>query len=500
MIQLIIIPLVLAVLLRCLPLWLSPNGLGVDHWYWKKYIETYLHNKMFPPVLPQYIFDEFQWYPPVFPLVMAYLPRRLLNTLSQWLAIIIDLLRMITLLIVANLTCPGNDLSLFIIGLIYATTPILISYNIQLNPRGLGALFLDILIVLVMYWYLYSGPNIFLVPIIILSALILITHKMTTQIFWFLSLGAFIITFDYRFLLIIPTSVISALIISKGFYWKVLKAHWDIITFWYRNWPWLQAHPIKESPIYGESSYETPTKHHRKGWKGFAQHLKYLFGFIPSVWCYIILMISLLFSSTLHFNSITKWTIGWASISLIFVLATIFIPMLRCLGSGYLYLYNLAFPASLLWALGAKDFGNSILFRILLAFALILNVIAILFFYKRLFHNRTQRIDSDFIKIIEYLNSAIPGTVMCLPPQWYDVIAYKTNQPVLYGGHGYGFKMLEPVFPRLLIPLNEIIKRYGVKYLVSVKDYLPENFLLELENSELLSFGEYRLYILKYGG
>ncbi|NLX01644.1 MAG: hypothetical protein GXY40_03835 [Syntrophomonadaceae bacterium] len=467
---------------------------GVDHWYWKAYIETYKRDKQFPPVLPQYVLDEFQWYPPLFPLFIALLPVKVFNVLSQWIAIGIDLLRMIFLLFVVAWLSQGNMQAVCIAGLIYATTPILISYNIQLNPRGLGALFLDLLIVLVMYWYLLGGTDYLLIPVILLSGLILITHKMTTQIFWFLCLSTFIITLDYKFLLLVPVSVIAALLTSKGFYWKVLRAHWDIMTFWYRNWPWLQAHPIKESPVYGGDGYETPTTFHRKGWNGFVQHIRYMAGFNPAAWCLVVLL--LLSFSVCNPDLTTKWIMGWMGISLLFVFLTVFIPQLKCLGAGYLYLYNATFPVALLWGFVFNRLPNNLIFNIILMIALLANVVAIVLFYRRLFNNKTQKIDADFLEVIDFLTNAPMGTVMCLPPQWYDVIAYKTNQPVLYGGHGYGFKLLEPVFPRLLIPMNEIVKRYGVRYLVSMEGYLTEGFQLELKDSKVFAFGIYSVYVL----
>ncbi|MCG2758928.1 MAG: hypothetical protein L6263_10905, partial [Desulfobacteraceae bacterium] len=71
LILLVITLATVAVILRFLPHYIAPKGLGVDHWFWKAYIEEYRRNRIFPPVLPQYIFDQHQWYPPFFPLLMA---------------------------------------------------------------------------------------------------------------------------------------------------------------------------------------------------------------------------------------------------------------------------------------------------------------------------------------------------------------------------------------------------------------------------------------------
>ena len=280
---LVAIVLSLGLLLRIRPHRLSSGGLGVDHWFWKIYIETYHREKQFPPKLPQYLLDEQQWYPPLFPLFLARLPRIIFNNYNYIFAAFIDLIRMLLMLYLAGLLTDWNPWALGAAGLSYATTPILISYNIQLNPRGLGALFLDSLIILFL-WFLFMGGSAWLLlPILLLSGCILLTHKMTTQLFWFLCLVAAFLG-NRWFITLIPASVLIAMILSRGFYWKVLRAHWDIVSFWHRNWRWLQANPIRESPIYGELDYETPTKMHRKGLPGLRRHLRYLFGYHPGVW------------------------------------------------------------------------------------------------------------------------------------------------------------------------------------------------------------------------
>src|SRR5712692_7694964 len=50
-----------ALFLRLLPNRMATGTLAVDHWYWKVYRETLRCDHQFPPILPQYLFDEHQW-------------------------------------------------------------------------------------------------------------------------------------------------------------------------------------------------------------------------------------------------------------------------------------------------------------------------------------------------------------------------------------------------------------------------------------------------------
>jgi hypothetical protein len=209
--------LTLAVVLRILPRWLSPAGAGVDHWYWKTYVEAYRATRVFPPVLPQYRLDEHQWYPPLFPLLLAAMPPRMFDAYSHLVAIAIDLLRMLLLLAVAHWQSDGNLTVIAIAGLIYATIPIQTSYNIQLNPRGLGALMLEVVLVLLL-WFYVSGDGWWVwAPIVMISGLILLTHKMTSQVLWFIILGTALIYQQWLLLLLIPGSMIAAYLLSGTF-------------------------------------------------------------------------------------------------------------------------------------------------------------------------------------------------------------------------------------------------------------------------------------------
>ena len=77
--------------IRFIPHLIAPHGVGVDHWYWKSYIEEYRKNRRFPPVLPQFLLELHQWYPPLFPLIMAKLPKSIFDRNSHILSIGIDL-------------------------------------------------------------------------------------------------------------------------------------------------------------------------------------------------------------------------------------------------------------------------------------------------------------------------------------------------------------------------------------------------------------------------
>ena len=484
-------------MLRLLPHLIARQGIGVDHWFWKGYIEKYRTTGQFPPVLPQYLLDQHQWYPPLFPILLAKLPEAIFGKYSHILATFIDLIRLI-LLMLAAYWFTGRVNSVIAAGLVYSITPILISYNVQLNPRGLGALFLDVIVLLLVWLIWHDGMFLGWALIMLVSGLVLLTHKMTTQLFWFSSILSSIVFLDWRLFMLVPSSIIMAIILSKGFYLKVLAAHWDIVRFWNNNWKWMLGHQILESPIYGKPEYETPTKYFHSGWKGFKHHLKFILGFNP--WGWVIFIASIMYYGPNFSHPITEedlWMIQWLGIILLFIVLTTFVPFMRCLGNGYLYNYNAAFPASLLVAMIWGGLKHGAIIDNILAATSMACFIGIVFYFYKMKHSKTAKVDNDMDLAIKDLQKMPDGVVMCFPNHWHDLVAYKTKKKVLSGGHGFGFKLLEPIWPRLLRPISEIIADYKVKYILSYEGYLPEHFINELPVDSLKSFGDYRLYSLK---
>ncbi len=485
--------LLLAGVLRALPHMIAPHGLGVDHWFWKVYIDKYRKDRCFPPVLKHFLLDEHQWYPPLFPLVISLFPSYIFDRYSYSVAIIIDLLRLLLLLSIIYVIT-GRVNSMILGGGIYALTPILITYNIQLNPRGLGALFLDLVVLAVLSVFIHGGGDVWeWVVIFLFSGLILLTHKMTTQLFWFLCLAGAVLQESWWVLALIPCSILSALLLSRGFYWKVLQAHWDIVAFWHRNWHWLGAHPIHSSPLYGDSENEKRSGFFRTGMAGSLRQICFVVGFNPWVYAAVALAgLVVLFESQLHEDI---WLVFiWQLLILVFVLITMWISLFRLLGLGYLYLYNSAFPAalfiSLLW--GGQTHGWEV--NLVIVGTLAACITGIGFYFYTLSQSKTLKVEQNMLELLKFLRVQPDGVVLCLPNHWNDLVVYHTGKDVLAGGHGYGFRKLEFIFPRWMRPVKEVVSQYHVRYLLTYESYLPQHFLDEFVVDETYSFGDYRLY------
>ena len=482
----------LALVLRVIPAIVAPHGAGVDQWFWRAYIEKLRATRIFPPQLPQFLLDQAQWYPPLFPVLLSKLPAKAFSQYGRYLAVLIDLLRLLVL-VLATRWLSGSDQAAFVAGAAYSITPVLVTYNMQLNPRGMAALFLDLCWLTVAALLLKDATPWLWGVALLLAGLVLLTHKMTTQIFWFIALAGAAMSGRIELALLVPGGMVAAYLLSGGFYRKVLSAHADIASFWRRNWHWSGSNPILESPVYGEPGFESPTKYYRGGWRPWLRRLQFVLGFNP--WMPAMLVIGA--AAYVHgyaFSRIETWVFAWLSLCFAFALLTTLVPVLRCLGQGYLYGYNGGFPAALASGMTWYGMRNQGFWQAVVALTVLACVAGLTAFFRTLRTSRTMKVDAQLEAAIERLAALPEGVVMCFPQHWHDVVAYRTRQPVLFGGHGYGFRRLQCVFPRLLEPVGTLIAQHQVKYLLTYEGYCNARFLADLPAADIECFGEYRLY------
>lgn len=484
--------ILLALVLRVIPAVIAPHGAGVDQWFWRAYIEKLRATKTLPPQLPQFLLDDAQWYPPLFPVLLAGLPAAVFSQYGRYLAVLIDLLRLLVL-VLATGWVTGSDTAALLAGAAYAITPVLVTYNMQLNPRGMAALLLDLCWLTVAALLLNEAASWLWGVALFLAGLVLLTHKMTTQIFWFIALAGAALSGRMELALLLPGSMAAAYVLSGGFYRKVLIAHGDITSFWYRNWHWTGANPVLESPLYGEPGFDSPTKYYRRGWRPWLRRLQFVVGFNP--WMPAVLLIgAAAYADGYVFSAIETWVFGWLSLCFAFALLTTLVPMLRCLGQGYLYGYNGVYPAALALAMTWQGMRDEGFWQAVVALALLACAAGLAAFFRNLRDSRTMKVDTQLEAAIGRLAALPKGVVMCFPQHWHDVVAYRAQQPVLFGGHGYGFRRFQCVFPRLLEPVGTLIARHDVKYLLTYEGYCNARFLADLPAADIERFGEYRLY------
>ena len=409
-------------------------GSGVDDYYWQQVAKGFRQSRQLPLVLPgKYLMeDERQFYPPLYGLSLSFLPSRL----WCWGGLTALLLELGTLgILIGWLVASGlgNEISLTIVIIGYLLAPVLVSYNSQLNSRLLGQVFL-VLWVLALHSKTIGINEMVGIGIASLAfAMILLSHKMTLQL---------------AVILIIPLSVtggnltpaltvfsgltLATLITGPKFLAGQIKGHCDILKFWNDHWPFLGCHPLNHSPIYGNPDERYNQTFHGQGVNGVTRHLKNVVSYVPAVWPLAIIV-------PLGYSEVPTWVLTWLVVTYLWALGTLFIPALKCLGGGHLYLYNAVPPTVLLWAYLYEAGGQSVNIGLYTALAVILLV---LIFAWQVVGNRPRTIDDDLGVLFEKLKDKPKMNVAVLPTQVAEPVACLTKHAVLWGAHAVSYTHL----------------------------------------------------------
>ena len=383
---------------RVAPVLLS-RQLGSDQWYWLLYAETLRKQKKLPIELP-YVLEKGQWYPPVFPILLSLVPTDWVKRYGRLLAPAVDTLQL--LLLVTLVQMSGNTALAWIAGGVYTLAPLPTEYNYQLNPRGMGALLLSIYTWGLYQWHIAGAEWAYVT--IACGILICLLHKMTTQM-------TIILTISIGFWLWSPVAawallgiVGGAFLLSGGFYWKVLRAHADIVLFWNRNRDLLNAHQYHDSLLYAKHSVHQEMLH-QKGIRGVAKHVRTILAANPFVIC----ILPLAWEAN-DLSDPDSFALFWICVVYAWALLTSLVPQFRCLGAGVFYTYNALLPIG--W-LTASTFDGP---EVQLAFVLA-TTCSVLLTLRTIRKRRTRRVESeqDLRVILKTLASLQRAIVFCVP-------------------------------------------------------------------------------------
>lgn len=424
----------------------------MDQYFWLQYRNAARVQKRFPPNLPNYLLDIKQWYPPFFGWFLSVLPNRLFKY-SNLITQLLSITRLSFLIAVAFFLNIEMSAQLFLVIILYLTAPILIYYDNQINSRIFGAILVDILILL--FWgYFEYQQDLLLVPILLLTTLLLFTHKMSHQLYVFLLIG---MSFFYMNVIPIITYALSTLIGIFFFnYSNYLKAHIEIVKFWHRHRYQLGAHQFYDSGIYGKKDFFSSNKLHGRNIKFTVKKIALILGMFPFI-------LFIFFNLELNYFGLIIVT------TFIFILLTSFFNFMFCLGAGYYYVYNLVTAIGFYLLLTPIEY--SIRNQILLLMIFVMTILSLLKYSNGLKH---QKDNSEFKDALEFLINSHIDRLLILPFLLADEVSFKTNKKVFWGGHGYGFLWVEPYYPVFNEKIEHAIHDWNLGAILLMKSYFHE--------------------------
>jgi hypothetical protein len=472
---------------------------GVDTWYYLASADAIRRQKRLPISLPQYLLhDAKESYPAVFPLFLATLRPAWLRSYFWLISPIVDAIQLL-LLYLLTFRLTDSVLAAGTAGLIYAVTPQLISETRNLNGRAFASLLQTMTMLTLMRSVIPSdGPSATLTGPgdyglwavgVLLVAVLYNTHTSTTIAFLVSSATLTVVFGEPRFLLAGIAGLPVAIVISGGYYLRVIMNHVHAARFWIRNVQYTRAHQVEDSPLFSaRDNSGSPRQGLYRSWLALGARV---LGENPFILPMLV--------TPIPNNVWAAHMYWWAVAILVWSLVTTFGGPLRVLGPGFHYMKTSVFPTAYALSVtvniqeGALSaVGLALLISVIASFA------ALAYFYRVMSRRETEhtaQTPPDLAEAAGYLRRLPGQRVLVLPSMYADFVSYNAEKSVVWGGHSGDLTRFEEFFPVLRKPLAYFVERYAVDYVVLDQAYVrPERLGIDSSMVPLDRFGPIVVY------
>lgn len=457
---------------------------GVD--VWTRLLETNHIRKAKHKILgklgSQFIIGGYFDYPPVFPYLLSFFNKRTLEKYQGVVAPFFDSANNLLVFWTAFYFTKDLSISLFAQA-VYTISPVISLENSSLTPRSLGYLNFN-LSFLSSILFVDTGNSLFLITSLVFTTLIFLSHRFAMQSLFFISLFLLLYNGNWFYIFIFVVSFFLAIVITRGYYLRVLKGHLYNIYFWIPNRNFRFAHQIRGNEK-------------QKGKKDFVEFIYMMLSkFAPlsmigtNLWVLASLFLLLYKLVPLGFIQInvqdfiyffTLWVVFFYFLGIPILMTT----YLRCIGEGYRYLEMAALPASIVasWLflnLIKSQFSLLTVFTYTAIFAV--NFGLILYIHYKIIRDKNRSITLEMIKAFSFLNKQKKRfRILCIPHQNTTNVLYHTKHQVFVNADNKGLMEIESVYPVIKWPLIDTIKKYNLN-LIFLKESFAKVKELRLKN------------------
>lgn len=451
-----------------LVVWKKSGVAAIDQFFWIQYRDARKASRS-KVELPQYLLDLRQWYVPLFGRFLALLPNGLFRNGSA-LMLGISFVRLGLILLWAQHFVGTVTPWVALAGaVVFLSSPITAIHDNQLNGRIGGAILFDLLLALGLACPAGASVGLF-ASMSALVCILFFLHKLSLQLYIICTL-AFLPLGNISWLMALLVGGVLAILLG---YRKYAVAHWDISSFWFRNRNLLSAHQVNQSPLYGSEASAGA------GLKSIAFQSATLLGMCP--WAVLLVLANVPY---------------WSAVGALILLASAcisFVPAFKCWGHGRNYTYFLIAPVIYgLAATGGIEWTPLAILLVAGAFGV---VTLSIWQYLGWLKGQAGAGDANLDNVLSAVADSDMDRLCCIPFAMADQLACRTGRSVFWGGHGYGFKWIEPYFPVFRHPIERAVSEWNLGAVLVRKAYWPDfkkqvdlalfNMVLENESYILL--------------
>lgn len=439
----------------------------------------------------QFIVDGYFDYPPIFPTILSYIPKKVLVNIQGFIAPFIDSLQVVLVYFVA-LAITDNMYIALLAQTMYMLTPMIALENSYLTPRSLGYLNFSLATIPLLFFLQNGNPWLYIIGVFFTMTLFL-THRFAVQSFLFLTI---FFTFYLNTAVFIQSFLLGfalAIFVTRGYYLHVLKGHVFNIYFWIKNLDYRFAHQVR-----GITKKSSQTDWVGKVYTFLSVFSPIaVFGLNPWSLSGFILIIAAYYQ-LLTIPPILSLFAIWVLFFYFFGVLVLKIKYLMPIGEGQRYMEMATVPSCILSAYLFFQILNTP-YKTFAIFTLILllafNLALILFIQiKGVIKDRNRSITGDLTNVFNYINKQ-KGTVriICVPHQNTTMTIYHTKAQVFVNADNPGLMRVQEVYPILKVPLKELAKKYNLTHALVKESFVTLKELKLTEKNVVYTSGDVKL-------
>jgi hypothetical protein len=354
--------------------------------------------------------------------------------------------------------------------------------------------------------YVTNGGGGALILAVALLTVLILTHRFALQALLALALSFTLFQRDWIYLAVLAASILLAGALTKGFYFKVLWGHIQMLNWWRLNIHNRYAHQVRGLMKKGEKSPDIVFRLYQ-----FVLGLPpvavlaaipcVMFALLAVFWYYFGWVLSDFSRMGLPgflFESIGLWALTLLVVG-IFIRSFKFVEWA---GEGERYMEFGAFPTAILTSLFVwnvyRAWPSAWVFVFFGAFILFSGLLPALFLQKKvILDSKDRSIGQDLRNCFDFVNSLPKGGVRMatIPLGLADSMMYFTHAAVFSTDSSLAhYNHYSDFFPVIRKPLNEIFQKYQVNTLFLNQNYARLDELPLQGAQELFKSGPYTLY------
>src|SRR3989344_2202338 len=439
---------------------------GVDVWTRLAEIDHVRknHHRVPKKIKKGFIIEGYFDYPPLFPLILSFIPKRTLEKTQGFIAPFFDSIHCLVIFLIAYQLTNRIDIAL-VSQLIYLFTPLVILENSYLTPRSFGYLNFTLALYPLLL-YMASPKIIYLIVGVIFSVLIFLTHRFATQSFLLAVIFFSLIEKTFFYTAIFLFAGLCATILTKGYYLKVLKGHWYNIFFWIKNYKYRFANQIKGTAA------KTP--------RDIIGKMYYILGtFSPltligtNIWllsAFLFVLMRIYNIDILQIQNPMLYKMSlWVIFFYLFAVIVLSFKQLIPIGEGQRYVEMATAPIAILSSItffSMLKSPYSLISIIIFITIFIINLFLIIFIQRKgIINDKDRTLTNDMKNVFKFINK-LQGTprIICIPHQITTMTVYNTKADVLVNADNPGLMRVTDFYPILRKPILEIAKKYNLDY------------------------------------